>query len=425
MRRRAGTFIRLLKKHGFFYTLNYSLSWLALKSTANWSNVSSSLVVYDLDSLKSGENQEPGNQYLINEVIDLKPAQDTSVKDGITDKSPYVWFVPAWTNVWGGGHFTIFRFAYLFSKKRKNIVFVYDNNGRFTPEFFKKMLESAFPSNNIDVIVDSRKIPTSSIPIATTWQSVFPLIKIFPFTMKRFYFMQDYESLFYAHGTQSMQALASYEQGLIGITGGPWLLERFRSHGGDGMNYMFTVDHNIFYPKISPPKQVKKIFFYGRPSTERRCFELGIAALKIVKEKFPDIEIVIAGLDGIGNVGFEATYLGSVALPELGELYRSCDLGLALSGTNLSYLPVELMASGIPVVTNSGPQVEWFCDHGFNCLVSQPFPTSIFEQIKILIENTQLRETLIKNGIESTSKSSWMDESAKIQNYIESHFLTD
>ncbi len=425
MIRRFGTFIRLLKSQGFFYALKYTFSWFAYKSTVKWNNTSRSLVVYDLDLHKNGEDQELRNTDLVNAEIDIKPNQDTFFVDRVTDKSPYVWFVPAWTNVWGGGHFTIFRFAYLFSKKRKNIIFVYDNNGRFTPEFFKKMLESAFPSNNLEVIVDQGKIPTSSIPIATTWQSVFSLIKIFPTQLKGFYFMQDYESLFYAYGTQSMQALASYEQGLIGITGGPWLLERFRSHGGDGINYMFTVDHEIFYPKIHPSAQVKKIFFYGRPSTERRCFELGIAALKIVKANFPEIEIVIAGLDGIGNVGFEATYLGSVALPELGEVYRSCDLGLALSGTNLSYLPVELMACGVPVVTNSGPQVEWFCHNGVNSLVSPPFPTSIFEQITKLIQNWELRETLIKNGIESTSKSSWLDESVKVQNFIESHYLSN
>jgi glycosyltransferase involved in cell wall biosynthesis len=232
--------------------------------------------------------------------------------------------------------------------------------------------------------------------------------------------MQDYENLFYAHGSQSMQALASYEQGLIGITGGPWLLSKFSEHGGKGMNYMFTVDHDVFFPKQIASEKVERIFFYGRPSTERRCFELGIASLKLVKERYPNIEIVIAGLDGIGDVGFEVTLLGSVPLPKLGELYRSCDIGLALSGTNLSYLPVELMACGVPVVSNSGPQVEWYCKDRVNSLVVPPFPSHIADAISRLILDHSLRASLTQGGIESSLRSSWDLEANKIEDFIES-----
>lgn len=232
--------------------------------------------------------------------------------------------------------------------------------------------------------------------------------------------MQDYENLFYAHGSESMQAIASYQQGLMGITGGPWLLSKYRENGGEGINYMFTVDHEVFFPVPEADTSIKRIFFYGRPSTERRCFELGIAALKLIKQKYPDIEIVIAGLDGIGKVGFEATMAGSVPLPKLGELYRSCDLGIALSGTNLSYLPVELMACGIPVITNNGPQVEWFCEDGVNSLVVEPFPSSILDAVDKLITSPELRSKLIHNGIAKTAETNWENEGEKIRNFIES-----
>jgi glycosyltransferase involved in cell wall biosynthesis len=408
MFRRVRTARRLVNNYGLTYTLNYSVSWAVERFGRSWRSGRHLNEVYDL-AIESSV------------VYDLDGAKNVTYgKVKVTANSPLVWFVPAWTNVWGGGHFTIFRFANYLSKNRRNIIFVYDNGERFTAKSFQATFDGPFPQNTLEVVIDPLKLPEEMIPIATTWQSVFSLLAYSRKISKRFYFVQDYESLFYAHGTQSMQALASYEQGLIGITGGPWLLSKFREHGGEGMNYMFTVDHEVFFPKPIHSENVERIFFYGRPSTERRCFELGIASLKLVKERYPNIEIVIAGLDGIGDVGYEVTLLGSVPLPKLGDLYRSCDIGLALSGTNLSYLPVELMACGIPVVSNSGPQVEWYCEDGVNSLVVPPFPTHIADAISRLISDPSLRANLIQGGIQSSLRSSWDSEASKIESFIES-----
>ncbi len=415
MFRRIRTAKRLVENYGPFYTLNYSISWVVGRFGRSWRTSRHLNEVYDLAI-------ETPIVYDFTADAKKHDLDTTDKKVKINSNSPIVWFVPAWTNVWGGGHFTIFRFANYLSKRRKNIIFVYDNEKRFSAKFFRETFDAPFPQNTLEVVIDPLQLPKDIIPIATTWQSVFSLLQYSKNVSKRFYFMQDYESLFYAHGTQSMQALASYEQGLIGITGGPWLLSKFREHGGVGMNYMFTVDHDVFFPKQIASDEVKRIFFYGRPSTERRCFELGIASLKLVKERYPHIEIVIAGLDGIGDVGFEVTLLGSVPLPRLGDLYRSCDIGLALSATNLSYLPVELMACGVPVVSNSGPQVEWYCEDSVNSLVVSPFPTHIADAISRLISDRSLRTSLIQGGIQSSLRSSWDSEAHKIEGFIESQF---
>ena len=411
--------MNIRKRFGFTHALSFSVSWFLRYMQPNWKSRALNMPVYDLPREGVALNLELPTILSAN-VLDISDQKGSYASDVQIDaESPYVWFVPAWSNVWGGGHFTIFRFAHLMSKSRRNVLYIYDNNGRFDDKYFIASLNQAFPGNKLEVWVDPKQIQSSIIPIATTWQSVYSLLNYSSSKLPKFYFMQDYESWFYAHGTESMQAQASYEQGLIGITGGPWLLSKFQEHGGEGLNYMFTVDHDIFYPLESHPKSVRRIFFYGRPSTERRCFELGIAALKIVKERNPEIEIVFAGLGGISNVGFEATFMGNVPLPELGDLYRSCDLGLALSGTNLSYLPVELMACGIPVVTNSGPHVEWYCKNEENSLVAAPFPSSIASAITRLIEDSDLRAHLRHMGLEKSKMTNWVTESENIQKFIE------
>lgn len=406
MIRRIKIFIRIRNQFGLNEAVSFSLRWALGRSVKNVQS-----------------------NYLTTDVFDISAEKTLNLlsKSEYGVDSPLVWFVPAWSNVWGGGHYTLFRFANLMSKNRRNIIYVYNNDGRYSSKFFSDSLAEPFPKNQLRVLIDPADIPKDAIVIATTWQSVYSVLQHKAESRYKFYFMQDFENLFYAYGSQSMQALASYQQGFIPITGGPWLLSKYYETSGNsdtGMNYMFTVDHDNFYPEVKPRDFIKRIFFYGRPSTERRCFELGIAALRLIKANFPDLEIVIAGLDGIGDVGFEVTMVGSVPLPQLGELYRSCDIGIALSGTNLSYLPVELMACGIPVITNEGPHVEWYCKNGLNSLVVPPFPTSIFAALKDLILDKQLYARLRKGGLSTSLESDWELESKKIFAFIENQIST-
>ncbi|XBS69864.1 hypothetical protein ABK905_00275 [Acerihabitans sp. KWT182] len=217
------------------------------------------------------------------------------------DRRPvFIWFVPDWLNVWGGGHYTLFRFANHFAGfNTRNIIYIYNNQRHTSVKHLQDELMSALPDCRLEVIIDPAQLPSCAAAIATTWQSAYD-VKAFAFAHQKFYFMQDYESLFYAYGTTSMQANATYSFGFIGITGGGWLKQCYESHGGRARNYLFAADRHIFHPARKDNairEKVSRLFFYGRPSTERRCFDLGMVALKKIAERFPDVEIVIAGLD--------------------------------------------------------------------------------------------------------------------------------
>jgi glycosyltransferase involved in cell wall biosynthesis len=335
----------------------------------------------------------------------------------------FIWFVPDWSNVWGGGHYTLFRFANHFaSLGAHNIIYIYNNERHSNPDQLQSELNSALPNCQLEVVVDPKLLPECSGAIATTWQSAYH-VRSFPFSRKKFYFMQDYESQFYAHGTASMQANASYTFGFVGMTGGGWLKSRYEAHGGIAQNYRFAADPKIFYPSVNgaPVRdKVKRVFFYGRPSTERRCFELGIASLSALAKKYPDVEIVIAGLDLKGHPPFPATLLGNMSLAATGDLYRTCDIGIAFSGTNLSYLPVELMASGVPVISNNGPQVEWHCKHLENSYLCDPTPAAVLEAFDRLYIDKGLRQQLALGGVNTMSALSWESEMTKAFQYFTS-----
>jgi O-antigen biosynthesis protein len=381
--------------------------------------------------LRSGAVDAGSIEYktLIDEVHDFKSWEEF---EGFPFAFPcekhegkvFIWFVPDWTNVWGGGHYTLFRFANHFAHHgTRNIIYIYNNQRHKTPVHLQNELNCALIDCLVEVVVDPKKLPECDGAIATTWQSAYP-VRAFPFAKHKFYFMQDYESLFYAFGTASMQANATYGFGFTGITGGGWLKQCYESHGGKAQNYRFAADRKIFYPSDKNGlvrDTVKKIFFYGRPSTERRCFALGIAALAKIAEKYPEIELVIAGLDLDSMPPFKVTCLGNLTLAGTGDLYRTCDIGIAFSGTNLSYLPVELMASGVPVISNNGPHIEWHCKNEYNSLLVDPVPQAVLDCVTGLVESKSLRQKLVDGGLETMKELDWDDQMEKIYQYVDSN----
>jgi len=339
----------------------------------------------------------------------------------LDERDCFIWFVPDWSNVWGGGHYTLFRFANHFAKKgTRQVIYIYNGSERSAEEL-KAELNGAIPDCRLEVITDPKLLPACDVVLATTWQSAY-FVRAFPFAKSKFYFMQDFESHFYAHGTTSMQANNTYGFGFTGITGGTWNRAMYESFGGKAEHYVFSTDRDIFFPATKGGEvrdKVSRIFFYGRPSTERRCFELGITSLQKVAKKFPDIEIVIAGLDIEDHLPFKATLMGSLSLAKTGELYRSCDIGIAFSGTNLSYLPVELMACGVPVISNKGPHIEWFCEHMVNSVLADPVPTAVLQAVEMLVNSKEARQSLVAGGLAETAKRTWESEMERIYNYIE------
>ena len=119
---------------------------------------------------------------------------------------------------------------------------------------------------------------------------------------------------------------------------------------------------------------------------------LAVAGQKRVREKF-DIAKVSA---------------------ELAALYRGCSVGLVLSHTNLSLLPVELMACGCAVVSNSGPNVEWLLTDAFAQL-ARPTPEHLADAIVELLSNEQLRSKKAAAGIAFAEQTDWETEVKAIE----------
>jgi glycosyltransferase involved in cell wall biosynthesis len=248
--------------------------------------------------------------------------------------------------------------------------------------------------------------------VATSWPTAYAARSIGN-TAAKFYFVQDVEYMFYAAGSMHEFARRTYRFGFHGITAGRWVADVLKGEFGmDCTPFGFSFDRGAYSPHgprtLSDPK--RRVLFYARPETERRGFELGILTLSLVAQKMPDVEIVLVGFPpGSLQLPFRAVVQGVLPLSSLSALYRSCDVALVLSHTNLSLLPLELMASGCAVVSNSGPNTEWLLKDSFSRLA--PFdPVLLSHSIVELLQNDRLRAGLVEAALSYVQSTDWADE---------------
>lgn len=167
---------------------------------------------------------------------------------------------------------------------------------------------------------------------------------------KKAYFIQDYEPWFLPMGDSYIKTENSYRLGYAPITIGKWLSHKMIDEYGLASQYFdFCADLSV-YKKDESIKKENAICYIFQPEKPRRCDEIGLKALKIVKELRPDIKIYLYGSNSKKVVDFEAEKLGIIPIEECNKLYNKCKIGFCISASNPSRIPFEMMAAGLPVV---------------------------------------------------------------------------
>ena len=354
-------------------------------------------------------------------------AQKQSKPDEIKSAT---WFVPYFDHLTFGGIYTIFRFINHFAEQGvANHIVIYDNpqvNGtkmqaeiaRHFPHLANAMLTVYDPRE--DSIHD---LPPSDIAICTFWVSAYFLLR-FNQTKRKYYFIQDYEPLFYEGGSTYALAESTYRFGFEGIVNTPGLLRAINQrHGMQGISFTPAVDPKYYYAPKEKNNERLRVFFYARPNNPRNAFNLGILIIKILLKKYgKQIEIVTAGShwkESKFDLRREITNLGLLkSLQDVGDLYRSCDIGFVyMLSKHPSYQPFEFMATGVATVTNNNEDNLWFLKDGTNCLIAEPSPAAMAEKIGWLIEDEKLRQKIQKGGYETVS-TDWQPQLELIWNDI-------
>ena len=260
----------------------------------------------------------------------------------------------------GGGHQNIFRFIrFLEQAGHQASVHLYHSADHAIDAAYLESVVKAsgqFPQVDARFHVWDRETgvgPDVDVLLATGWETAYPAY-LDPSDARRAYFVQDFEPAFYPVGSEHTLAESTYRFGFTGLTAGDWLAQKLRrDYGMTTHAFGFGADTSLYRRTADGPRD--EVFFYARPVTTRRGFELGVMALEQLSRLRPGVRIHLAGWDVSDyDLPFEFVDHAAMRLEDLNALYNRCGVGLVLSLTNLSLLPLELLAAGVVPVVNDG-----------------------------------------------------------------------
>lgn len=303
-----------------------------------------------------------------------------------------------WTVAWimsppglnSGGHQNIFRFISVLERAgHRCVVYLYSNESGVSTSASAEVVRDSpsYPDTAAEFRLWDGTVPDEVDAIfATGWETAYPAFRSTSLA-RRFYFVQDFEPWFTGAGTSSALAEATYRFGFHGITAGGWLERKLRGeYGMAADHYDFGADPER-YRLVDGLGPRNEVMFYARRTTERRGFGLGLMALDLVAKARPDATINLVGEDLRGlEIPFPHRNLHGLSVAELGPVYNRCAVGLVLSFSNLSLLPLELLAAGTIPVVNDAPNNRLVSDHP-EIVYTEPVPAALAEAIIAVLDD--------------------------------------
>lgn len=341
------------------------------------------------------------------------------------------WYLPPFDNAFYGGIMTILRLAAHLQKVDGVLQRILICGSCDTRAIAEKIVE-AFPElQGVEVrALDSdsaiRAIPPADYSVATLWTTAYVLLKV-QNTGYKFYMIQDYEPLFYPAGSTYAQAELSYRFGFYGIANTQSLRDIYANeYGGQAVVLSPSVDTHVFYPGPDLTTHGRlRLFYYARPGMPRNCFELAVAALRLVKQRLGErVEILCAGQAwnpsdfGLSNL---VKAIGMLPYSQTGNLYRSCHVGLAMMMTkHPSYLPFEMMGCGTLVVANKNSANTWLLKDHENCLIAEPTASCLAETLIDALENYDVYAPIRRRAAEqiSISHGDWTSTLGEVAEFM-------
>ncbi len=316
-----------------------------------------------------------------------------------------------------GGHQNLFRFIRFLEQAGHTCrIYLYSTFDKRSIAEVNEVLKDSYAKINASIEWLDGEMAEADAIFATGWETAYPVF-LSKSDAQRFYFVQDYEPYFYPTGSESILAENTYRFNFFGVTAGGWLANKLRS------DFKMETDHfdfgadTAFYENINK-EQRKEIFFYARPVTPRRGFEIGIMALDLFHQKHPEYTINLAGWDVSDyDIPFPFKNLSSLPLSDLPGLYNCCSVALVMSLTNMSLLPLELMACGVIPVVNDGDNNRQVSDNKYIEYVANN-PQALADRLSEVVSRKDLLAHSQKAS-DSPANQNWDASGAKFVQIVE------
>lgn len=325
----------------------------------------------------------------ISDIYGFNPAIRVSSPSPVTPASgralKIAWIVPGLI-IGGGGHRNIIRCAYHLEKLGHQVSLHFIDS-HDPGHVVRAQVREHFYSFEGHVGLLDNNFGEYDIVFATHWSTVAHAERLKDRIGEIVYFVQDFEPFFYAMGSEYVMAENTYRKGFYAITSGIWCEHFLRnSYGAEADHFQFPIDRSIYFDQKSA-RRTDRVIFFAKPEMPRRCYELGLQALRVFKKLRPEVEIAFYGSAHQTPVDFPVTQLGMLGGPtDLARLYNESTVGLAFSTTNPSLVPYEMMACGLPVLDLARPGNEVNYDNSFEIArLADPDPEIMARELAELI----------------------------------------
>jgi hypothetical protein len=328
---------------------------------------------------------------------------------------PYkiAWVVPPMGPV-SGGHADIFRtISYFESKGHECLLYFYDVLETSSLEIIKENLKNYSPIKG-KLFYNAKNIEDCDAIFATNWHTAYTVFN-HTGTARKYYYVQDFEPAFEPVGAYSTFAENTYRFGLRGITLGRWLTKKLAQDYGMKCDYFeLGVNSKEYFLENKNPRH--KILFYARPVTPRRGFELGVLVLELFHKLHPEYEINFVGWDTADfKIPFPYKNLGILSPSQLNDLYNQCAAGLVLSFTNMSLLPLEMLASGCRPLINDAEHTR-MVSYAKELKYAAPSPKALADALYEVVSKTT--ESNIKEMSNFAKGFEWDDSNKVIEKIL-------
>ena len=334
------------------------------------------------------------------------------------------WLIPDF-GIGSGGHTNIFRMiSWLEGFGHNNTIWICGGSKHGTAEKAREIIRTKFfPLNaNVSFLYDPQDcVPEGDGLICTSFDTCY-YGRAIEFNGARFYFVQDFEPEFFPIGSYYFLAKETYKFGMNCITNGKWMAEKVRKEGGNCIGwFQQAYDPTFYFPNKNRKTEPTtfRIAAYIRNATPRRLSEILVLGLNELYRMRNDFEVLFFGDQKLPMVAnFPYKILKVMPSEKLGELYRSCDIGCVFSGTNYSLIPVEMMASGLPLLEFDGDNIRSTFPQETISL-AKPIPQDVRSVLDQLLSHPEKRRKQSECALKFVSSFSWQ----KSARNVESAFL--
>lgn len=297
-----------------------------------------------------------------------------------------------------GGIAVILEHANRLIKRGYDVILISMQETSIKADWFPNNLVSIYPLSNAPENID--------ILVATEWGTTYIVDKMM--ADKKFYFIQSDESKFYEDENRDLKerALNTYNFNFEFITMAKWIQKWLKENFNRESVYVPNAlnPETIFPSQPLEPKNPNKIRILLEGPIDFK-FKGMADAFKVIEDL--DCEVWCVSYFGRPKAHWKCDkFFEKVPMDQMKYIYSSCDILLKMSRVeSFGYPPLEMMAcGGCVVVGETSGYAEYIID-GYNAfVVKQGDINGARSAIKRLINDANLREIMIKNGLETAKK---------------------